>query len=309
MAKILVTGSTGLVGTALVAALRPQGRIVRLVRGSPAAGDRSGDASGDPYGHAVRWDPRAGTIDAGGLEGLDAVVHLAGENIAGGRWNEERKRHIRDSRVEGTALLARTLAGLESKPGVLVCASAVGFYGDRGEERLDEQSAPGEGFLPEVCVQWEAAADPAREAGIRVVHLRIGIVLSPDGGALKKMLLPFRLGLGGPLGNGRQFMSWISLPDLVGVIRLALEREDLAGPVNAVAPESVRNREFTKALGRALRRPTVLPAPAFALRLLLGREMADALLLASTRVLPARLQSAGYIHQHPDLDGAFAALL
>jgi len=290
--KIAVTGASGLVGSALVAALEDGGhRVVRLVRRQP-----EGDGE-------VRWDPAAGVLDPADLEGVDAVVHLAGESIASGPWTRERKRRIRDSRVDGTRLVASAVSAMAEPPRTLVSASAVGYYGDRGDRVLDEDAGPGEGFLAEVCQGWEAAADPARERGVRVVHPRIGMVLAADGGALAKMLLPFRLGVGGVLGPGDQYMSWIGLGDLVAVILHALGDGDLEGPVNAVAPAPVTNREFTRTLGRVLHRPTILPAPALALRLLLG-EMAEELFLASTRAVPARLEGHGFTFRHPDLEGA-----
>ena len=293
---IAVTGSTGLVGGALAPRLAAGGhRVVRLVRSTTTAllpGER-----------AVSWDPDAGAIDSTGLVGVEAVVHLAGESIASGRWTEARKRRIRASRVGSTRLLAEALARLARPPRVLVAASATGYYGDRGDEVLREDSAPGRGFLASVCREWEAAAEPAARRGIRVVHLRIGLVLSRDGGALAALLTPFRLGAGGPVGSGAQWWSWITLDDLVGAILHALVTEPLAGPVNAVAPNPVTNREFAKTLGRVLRRPALLPLPAFAARLVLG-EMAGALLLASARVVPARLQATGYAFREPVLEGA-----
>ena len=295
--NVLVSGSSGLIGSALVPALSADGHAVRRLRRAPGGG-----------ADATSWNPDDGTFAAGALDGLDAVVHLAGENIAGGRWTASRKSRIRDSRVEGTRRLCAALAALETPPRVLVAASAIGFYGDRGDALLDESAAPGIGFLPEVSRSWEAAAAPAREAGIRVVHLRIGIVLSPAGGALGQMLLPFKLGVGGVLGSGEQYMSWIALDDLVGIVRHALADESLSGPVNAVAPRAVTNREFTRTLGQVLRRPTILPAPAFALRIALG-EMADALLLASTRVDPAALRGGSFEFRHPELDGALRQVL
>ena len=295
--NVLVSGSSGLIGSALVPALSADGHAVRRLRRAPGSG-----------ADATSWNPDDGTFAEGALDGLDAVVHLAGENIAGGRWTASRKSRIRDSRVEGTRRLCAALAALETPPRVLVAASAIGFYGDRGDALLDESAAPGIGFLPEVSRSWEAAAAPAREAGIRVVHLRIGIVLSPAGGALGQMLLPFKLGVGGVLGSGDQYMSWIALDDLVGIVRHALADESLSGPVNAVAPRAVTNREFTRTLGQVLRRPTILPAPAFALRIALG-EMADALLLASTRVDPAALRGGSFEFRHPELDGALRQVL
>ena len=295
--NVLVTGSSGLIGGALVPALSGDGHQVRRLRRAPAAGPE-----------VTSWNPEDGTFAPGALDGIDAVVHLAGENIAGGRWTAARKARIRDSRVDGTHRLCSALAGLDAPPRVLVAASAIGYYGDRGDELLDEAASPGIGFLPEVSRAWEAAAAPAREAGIRVVHLRIGIVLSPAGGALGQMLLPFKLGVGGVLGSGDQYMSWISIGDVVGVVRYALADESLSGAVNAVAPRAVTNREFTRALGAVLRRPTILPAPAFAMRIALG-EMADALLLASTRVEPAALRATAFEFQHPELDGALRSVL
>lgn len=295
--RILVTGSSGLIGSALVSSLTSGGHsVTRLVRTEPQPGRPE-----------VRWDPAAGWIDTAGLEGHEGVVHLAGENITG-RWTPAKKARLRDSRVKGTRLLAESLAKLTQPPRVLVCASAVGYYGDRGEEILREESAAGRGFLAEVCRQWEAAAQPAAEKGIRVVLLRIGVVLSPKGGALATMLLPFRLGLGGKIGSGKQYISWISLDDLVGIIEYALTTESLRGVVNAVAPQAVTNLEFTKTLGRVLRRPTLFPMPAFAARLALG-ELADELLLASARVEPARIRAAGYQFRYPELEGALRHLL
>ena len=300
--KVIVTGATGLVGRALVRSLLSDGHsVTRLVRG----GAQGFSAPGTK---AVHWEPDKGVVNAGELEGHDAAVHLAGDPIAEGRWDEEKKRRIRESRVEGTHLLAETLAGLNEKPRALVSASATGFYGDRGEEVLREESASGEGFLSEVCREWEKATLAASQAGIRVVHLRIGFVLSADGGGLPRMLTPFKLGVGGRVGGGQQYISWITLDDLVRIIRRALEDEHLRGPVNAVAPNAVTNEEFTKALGHVLGRPTFLPMPAFAARLAFG-EMADAILLASTRVEPARLEEAGYEFSDPEIEGALRHVL
>jgi len=300
--KVIVTGSTGLVGRALVRSLLSDGQeVTRLVRG----GAQEFRAPGTK---AVQWEPEKGVVNAAELEGHDAAVHLAGDPIAEGRWDDEKKRRIRESRVKGTRLLAETLAGLSEKPRVLVSASATGFYGDRGEEVLHEESASGEDFLSEVCREWEKATLAASQAGIRVVHLRIGFVLSAEGGGLPKMLTPFKLGLGGRVGSGRQYISWLTLDELVSIIRRALEDEHLRGPVNAVAPDAVTNLEFTKTLGQVLGRPTVLPVPAFAARLAFG-EMADAILLSSTRAVPARLQEAGYQFQHPELEGALKHVL
>ena len=296
--RVAVSGSTGLVGSEVVTVLSAEGHeVVRLVRHAPAPGEKT-----------VRWDPEAGVIDAGGLEGCDAVVHLAGENVGAGRWTAARKAAIRDSRVKGTRLLCDALAGLARPPKTLVCASAVGYYGDRGEEVLTEESPPGAGFLPGVCREWEAASAAAAREGIRVVALRIGMVLSPKGGALARMLPLFRAGLGGVLGSGKQYVSWVALDDLTGIVLHALSREELRGPVNAVTPRPVTNRELTEALGKVLSRPTLLPVPSFALRLAVG-EMADPLLLASARVAPRRLEETGYRFRFPELRAALRHLL
>ncbi|MHB8833739.1 MAG: TIGR01777 family oxidoreductase [Desulfobacteria bacterium] len=297
--RVAITGSTGLVGSAVVPALAESGYdVVRLLRRAPAPGEK-----------AIRWDPERGVIDAAELEGLDAVIHLAGENVGSGRWTAARKAAIRDSRVNGTRFLCDALAGLARPPKTLVCASAIGYYGDRGEEVLTEESPPGAGFLPGVCREWEAASAAAARKGIRVVAMRIGMVLSPKGGALPRMLPLFRAGLGGVIGNGRQYVSWVAIDDLVGIVLHALRCEDLRGPVNAVAPRPVTNREFTEALGKALSRPTPLPVPAFALRLAVGGEMADALLLASAWVVPKRLLDTGYAFRFPELPAALFLLL
>ena len=290
---IAISGSTGLVGRVLCDALATDGlRMLRLVRRD------------QPSDHeTVRWDPASGPANPAQLEGIDAVVHLAGENIAEGRWSNAKKRRIRDSRVVGTRSLCESLISLERPPSVLVAASAIGFYGDRGDEILDETSAAGSGFLSDVCREWETATQPALDRGIRVVNLRIGVVLSTAGGALKKMLLPFQFGAGGRVGSGRQYWSWIALDDLVRVIRYCLEGTQLRGPVNAVAPAPVTNSEFTAVLGRVLRRPTLLPLPAFAARLVLG-EMANELLLSSARVIPKRLQESGFTFRHDQIEGA-----
>lgn len=291
--RILVSGSSGLIGSALVRALEiGRHTVVRLVRNPDSA---------DPTG--VLWDPTRMTIDRAGLEGFDAVVHLAGEPLLG-RWTAEKKRRIRDSRVVGTRFVAESLASLERRPTVLVCASAAGYYGDRGNEILTEESGPGRGFLADVAQAWEAAADPARRAGIRVVHLRTGLVLARDGGLLKVLLLPFRFGLGGPIGQGRSYWSWITLDDLVAAYRFAIARDGLSGAVNAAAPTPVTNGEFARMLGAALRRPAVLPVPPFALRLAFGREAADDAMLSGARLEPARLLEAGFRFQYPELEGA-----
>ena len=294
---IAVTGSTGLVGTALVGALEADGQLVRpVVRRAPKNENE------------IRWDPVAGTIDAAELSKVDGVVHLAGESIVAKRWSESFKKEILDSRVKGTKLLCETLARLEAKPSVLVSASAIGYYGSRGEQPVDESSAPGSGFLADVCDAWEAATKPAGDAGIRVVNLRIGFVLAREGGGLAKMLTPFKLGAGGVVGSGRQYMSWIALDDLVRTIQFALSAAALSGPVNATAPQPVTNREFTKTLGRVLNRPTIFPVPAFAARLAFG-EMADDMLIGGVRVEPRALSAAGFEFAYPQLEPALRHIL
>ena len=296
--KILVSGSTGFIGAALVSSLQKERhQVVSLAR--------TGHGGTGP---AIYWDPAQGHLSQEQLEGFDAVVHLAGESIAEGRWTAAKKKRILDSRVQGTKLLSETLARLKNPPRVLVVASAIGYYGDRGGEILTESSSRGSDFLAEVCEAWERAAQPAKEKGIRVVHPRIGIVLGKGGGALAKMLLPFKLGLGGRLGSGNQYMSWIALEDLVGVIQFALNHSALNGPVNAVSPAAATNNEFTKTLGRVLNRPTIFPAPAFALKLLLG-EMAQALLLSSANVKPQKLLETKYPFKFAGLEPALRNLL
>jgi uncharacterized protein (TIGR01777 family) len=293
-----VTGSTGLIGSALVSALEADGHLVRrIVRQSAREAE-----------HDIRWDPATETIDAVELSGVDAIVHLAGANVAGHRWTAAYKATIRDSRVLGTRLLCRTIAGMTNKPAVLVSASAVGYYGDRGDEQVDESSPPGRGFLADVCQQWEAETVVARDAGIRVVNQRFGVVLSRDGGALAQMLTPFKLGVGGVIGSGRQYLSWIALDDAVKAIEFVLQAAALCGPVNTVAPEPVTNRQFTEALGRVLGRPTVFAMPAFAARVAFG-EMADEMLLSGARVLPHALANAGFGFQFPHLEPALRHLL
>lgn len=287
---VVITGITGLVGARLSERLSDAGYEVRGYSRNP---------QGRPGLYA--WNPSAGEIDATALDGATAVVHLAGDNIADGRWTEAKKERIRQSRVDGTRLIAETIAAREQKPGVLVSASAIGWYGDRGDERLDESSAPGEGFLPIVCQQWEEAAKPAADAGVRVVNLRIGVVISTHGGALQKMLLPFRLGAGGVVGSGEQLMSWVDLDDVVGAIQFAIEQATLDGPVNATAPQPATNREFTKTLGSVLRRPTIIPMPGFAARLAFG-ELADDLMLSGAKIHPRRLHEAGYQFAYPELE-------
>jgi uncharacterized protein (TIGR01777 family) len=295
--KVALSGAGGLVGTNLAAFLTTGGHeVLRLVRGEAAA-------EGE-----IAWQPESGLVSPASAPAVDAVIHLAGENIADGRWTTERKRRIRDSRVEGTRRLVRSLAEMPGPPSTFVCASAIGFYGSRGDELLDETSDPGGGFLAEVCREWEAAAEEATELGMRVASLRFGVILTPAGGALAKMLPPFRLGAGGRLGDGRQYMSWISIDDTVGAIHQALMDDRLRGPVNVVAPRAVTNREFTAALGRVLRRPTIFPVPAFGARALFG-EMADEMLLSSTRVRPGRLEQVGFTFADPELEPALAHLL
>lgn len=301
--RIVVTGATGFIGSALVPFLARAGHVVTRLR-RPGRGP-----DGEPPAGVtdIRWDPVTGVVDRTALEAHDAAVHLAGESVAE-RWSEEKKARIRASRVEGTRWLAEALAGLERPPRVLVSASAIGFYGDRGDERLTEASPPGRTFLAEVAREWEAAAEPARRAGIRVVHPRIGMVLSPEGGALARLLPPFKMGAGGKLGSGRQWTSWITREDLCEVILHLVADRAFEGPVNAVAPGAVTNAEFGRVLGKVLGRPTALGVPAFAARLAFG-EMADEVLLASARVIPARLEAAGYRFGHPELEGALRHVL
>ena len=294
--NVLVSGSTGLVGSALVPALANEGhRVVRLTR--------SGGAGDD----AVGWDPSTATIDAARLRGIDAIVHLAGENIVG-RWTPAKKARIRDSRVQGTRLLAETIAGLSTPPKVMVSMSATGYYGDRGNELLREESAPGTNFLAGVCQEWEAAAQPAREAGVRVVHPRVGIVLSPQGGALGTTLPIFKLGGGGRIGSGNQYWPWVAIEDVVGTILHCLATEPLEGPINVAVYDPPTNAQYTRTLGRVLNRPTILPLPAPAARLMLG-QVADELLLASQRVESAKLRGSGYEFRYPELEGALRHLL
>ena len=294
---VAVTGAGGLVGSALVSSLRASGhRVIPLVRRALRAGE-----------DALGWDPSSGSITPA-APALDAVIHLAGESIMGLRWTAAKKQRIRESRTTATRLLVQTLVRLPKPPAVLISASAIGYYGTRGDEVLTEDSRPGTGFLADVARDWEAATAAAIAHGIRVVNPRIGVVLSTRGGALAKMLAPFRLGVGGVVGDGTQWMSWIALEDVVGAIQHALATEALRGPVNAVAPAPVTNAELTRTLGRVLRRPALVPLPAFAARLAMG-EMADALLLASQRVVPARLQASGYAFRHPSLEGALRSEL
>jgi uncharacterized protein (TIGR01777 family) len=292
--RVAVTGATGMVGTALTRALHTRGHDVLAVSRREVSG-------------GIRWDPARRSVDAGALGAVAAVVHLAGENLAGGRWTPRRKEQLRQSRVAVTRWLAETLAAANG-PRILISASAVGIYGDRGDETLTEASTLGDDFLARLAADWEAAADPARHAGMRVVHPRFGVILSPAGGALAKLLLPFRLGLGGPFGNGSQWMSWITIDDVVSGIAHALATDSINGPVNFTAPDPVRNAGFATALGQALHRPSLLPLPALALRLALG-EMADATLLASQRAVPAELARSGYQFKDTRLGPALQRLL
>jgi uncharacterized protein len=296
--KILISGSHGLVGKALVTSLVEDGNeVVRLVRRGHTIGELE-----------VEWHPNQGRIDAQHVEGFDAVFHLAGESIATGRWTDEKKRSIRDSRVKGTSLLSETIAQLSRPPAVFISASAIGYYGNRGDEELTETSPPGNDFLASVCVEWEEATRPASEKGIRTVVARFGVILDRDGGALAKMLTPFRMGIGGRVGDGRQWMSWIALDDVINALKFLLLDSAVRGPVNIVAPNPVTNAEFTKTLGRVLSRPTFFPVPAFAARLAFG-EVADALLLSSQRVEPAVLSERGFAPYWPRLEPALQHLL
>ena len=295
--KILISGASGLVGAAVAQSLtNDHHEIIRLVRRAPRSREE------------IEWNPDANKLDASGLNHIEAVVHLAGESIASGRWNREKKARIRDSRVKGTRLLSETLANLSQPPRVLVSASAIGYYGDRGDEVLTEESPEGRGFLAEVCREWEAATGAAQERGVRVTMMRFGMILSERGGALTKMMPPFKMGVGGRIGSGQQFISWVALDDVVGAIIYAIGTESLTGPINTVAPNPVTNEEFTRVLGRVLSRPTIFPLPAFAARLAFG-EMADELLLSSARVEPRRLLESGYRFRYADLESALRSML
>ncbi len=294
--KILISGGSGLIGTATSAALQGDGHsVVRLVR--PGKGAKAGD---------VQWDPMRATVDVAGLEGVDVVIHLSGAGIADGRWTEARKQILRSSRIDTTRVLVDSLSRLKQKPRVLIVASAIGYYGSRGDEILTESSAIGTDFLALLCRDWEAEASRAAAMGIRTVMLRFGVVLSGKGGALPKMLTPFKLGVGGRLGDGQQWMSWIAIEDVLGIIRHAIANEQVSGPVNVVAPNPVRNEEFTRLLAAMLHRPAIFPAPAFVLRLAMG-EMADAVLLSSDRVKPERMLAAGYKFRFEILEPALRA--
>ncbi len=305
--RILITGANGMIGHALRARARVRGIDAVPVQ-RPARGKAGQQAPASP--DTVLWEPASSQpfADLGMLEGLDAVVHLAGANISAHRWTPEYKKVILDSRTHPTEALALTLAKLRTPPKVLLTASATGFYGSRGDEVLTEASGIGSGFLPQVCQAWESAAAPASAAGIRVAHLRFGVVLTPFGGALKQMLPLFRAGVGGRLGNGRAWLSWITLDDLLAAVLHCAEQEELSGPVNVIAPNPVRNAEFTRALGAALKRPAILPAPAFALRMAFG-QMADEALLASCRAVPEKLEKSGFQFRHPGIEEALTSLL
>lgn len=288
--RIAISGASGLIGTELVRRLEAAGdHVVRLTRRAPMS-----------TVDEAQWSVDGGLVNPSRLEGAHGVIHLAGEGIADGRWTEDKKRRIRDSRVNGTRNLCEDLAGLDARPAVLVCASAIGYYGDRGASELDESSEPGAGFLPDVCREWEAATSPARDAGIRVVNVRVGVVMSRQGGALASMLLPFKMGVGGRVGSGEQFFSWVSHDDVVGAFLQGLNDSSLSGPLNATAPNPVTNAEFTQTLGEVLHRPTILPLPGFAAKLALG-QMAQDLLLASARVKPQVLEANGYDFVYPQL--------
>lgn len=296
--KILISGSHGLVGSALVKSLTTASHeVIRLVRHQPHYGRLE-----------IGWDPKRGVIDKEHLEGIDVVIHLAGENIGEGRWTKEKKQAILDSRIKGTTLLSETLATLRHPPSVFLSASAVGYYGNRGDELLTESSSPGDDFLAHVCREWEKATAPAAQKGIRTVLTRSGLILDENGGALAKMLTPFRMGIGGRIGDGKQWMSWIALDDVVGAIQFLIHDRFVNGPVNFVTPHPVTNAEFTKTLGSVLSRPTFLPVPAFGVRLAFG-EMGEALLLGGQRVEPAVLKSRGFAFNWPRLELALKHVL
>jgi len=289
--RIAIAGASGLVGKALTPLLEAEGHdVVRLVRSWPKAGE-------------IEWHPNQDSIDTGKLEGFDAIINLAGENVAEGRWTDEKKKKIHDSRVNGTHLLSEAIAKLTTKPRCFLCASATGIYGDRGDETLDEQSESGGGFLAGVCREWEKATEPAHRAGVRVVNFRFGPILARAGGMLEKMLTPFKMGLGGKIGAGKQYISWVAIEDAVAVIKRVLSDDSIRGPLNVVSPKPVTNERFTRALGEVLSRPTVMAVPAFAARLAFG-EMADEMLLVSQKVIPKKLQAAGFQFEYSDLETA-----
>ena len=290
--KIAIAGASGLVGSALIPSLTNDGAaITRLVRGAAKSGE-------------IEWHPNQDQLNEQTLAGFDVIINLAGENIAGGRWTDEQKRKIRDSRVGGTHLLSEAIAKMEVKPGAFICASATGIYGDRDDETLDEQSESGGGFLAGVCREWEKACEPAIKAAVRVVNLRLGPILAREGGMLSKLLTPFKMGMGGKVGSGKQYISWVALDDVVNAIKLAISNQAMRGPLNIVSPNPVTNEEFTRTLGHVLNRPTALAMPAFAARLAFG-EMADEMLLASQKVLPKKLMSMGFEFKYPQLEAAF----
>lgn len=289
--KIAITGASGLIGSALIPALEARGdEITRVVRTTPKAGE-------------IEWHPNRDGVNLSSFEGFDGIINFAGENIAAGRWTDEQKRKIRDSRVNGTHLLSEAIAKLNHKPRVFICASATGIYGDRGDELLDEQSESGGGFLAGVCREWERATEPASKAGVRVVNLRFGPILARQGGMLAKLLTPFKMGMGGKVGSGKQYISWVSLDDAVRATTFAIDDPSVHGPLNVVSPNPVTNEEFTKSLGHVLNRPTALAMPAFAARLAFG-EMADEMLLVSQRVAPKKLSAEGFQFEHPGIEGA-----
>ncbi|MCB2211186.1 TIGR01777 family oxidoreductase [bacterium] len=300
--KILITGSSGLIGGVLMQRLAADGHeIVRLIR-RPVR---------DPE-HELRWSPRHGRIDRDGVANMDAVIHLAGKNVAAGRWNDRLKQEIQDSRVDSTELLANTMAELRKEgrgPSILLSTSATGFYGSRGDDTLTESASPGEGFLADVCMDWEDAAKPARDAGVRVAHMRLGVVLTRDGGMLPKLEPLFRLGLGGPIGDGQQWFPWVHVDDVADAFAFALTEDSLSGPVNVTAPNPVRHGEFVKALGKVLNRPTVIPVPAALAELAMGKEMARDMVLASQRVVPEKLVEHGFAFRYAQVDDALRAAL
>lgn len=296
--RILVSGATGLIGRKLSGVLEKEGHTVFALTRRASIGSQA----------SITWDPENGKLDPDQIEGFDAIIHLAGENIGGGRWTDARKALILNSRVKGTRLLCEAIEKLQSPPKVLISSSAIGYYGNRGDELLNEESGPGSGFLSDVCVAWEKATDPAIARGVRVVILRTGIVQTAEGGSLQRMLLPFRFGMGGKFGSGKQWWSWIGIDDVIEVVGFALKSEKLRGPVNLVAPHPITNAEFTKILARVLNRPAIASVPQFVLRLVLG-EMADALLFSSARVEPKKLREAGYQFHQAELEPTLRTLL